>query len=1005
MDTKLSPFAQNEETVLKFWEQAGIFRKSIEKDAPQGDYVFYDGPPFATGTPHYGHLVASIMKDVVPRYFTMRGYRVERKWGWDCHGLPIENIVEKEMGTKNKKDIEELGVEKFNNLCRSKVFTYVDEWKKVIRRLGRWADMDNAYKTMDLDYMETIWWVLKELWDKELIYKDYRSMHICPRCETTLSQSEVTEGYKDIKDLSCTVKFRLTSDPDTFVLAWTTTPWTLIGNVALAVGRDIEYVKIKVLAEAEFTQFGRDNVYREWFIIIAKDILEKRGVKRDDGSYVFSNYTVEVARTFKGSELIGQSYQPLFDYYSQDEKLENRENGWRIYEADFVTTLDGTGVVHIAPAFGEDDMNLGKQYQLPFIQHVGLDGLFKSEVKDFFGLHVKPIEDHTSTDVEIIKYLAKHETLFSKEKYEHSYPHCWRCDTPLINYATSSWFVAVTKIKTELLEYAKEINWSPDYIKNGRFGNWLEGARDWSISRQRFWASAIPIWECVCGARRMIGSVTELEKLTGQKITDIHKDKVDPLTFPCEKCAGIMKRIPDVLDCWFESGSMPYAQLHYPFENKEKFEQNFPAQFIAEGADQTRAWFYYLHVIAGGIKKVRAFNNVIVNGIVLAADGKKMSKRLQNYPDPALVMDKYGADALRACLLASPVMLAENLNFSEKFVEEALRKNIMLLENVYKFYEMYAGTLQPDFSHEPQNAHVLDQWILIKLHLLIQEVAAAMEKYNLPKAMRPITEFIDELSTWYLRRSRDRFKEEGDDKQAVLLTTGYVLNTLTKIIAPFLPFMAESLWQRINSYNFKDPSRSVHLENWPGVPHYLLDSVKQVLHLGAKPDKVLEQMILVRKIVELGLAQRDGAGIKIRQMLSSAKVKSRIEKLSSDYLELIRAELNVQEIIWEQADLEYPEVSLDITLTPELKQAGIKREIIRYINLMRKETGLSLGDRTKVYIADVPAELVKVLEAIRLDILQETLSDSWEIVATFPEGATHKKIKIDEATLELGLIK
>src|SRR5680860_1227291 len=527
-----SPYVVMEEEALAFWNNSKIFEQSIAKEAPYGDYAFYDGPPFATGTPHYGHLVSSIMKDVVPRYFTMNGYRVERKWGWDCHGLPIENIVEKELGTKQKKDIEAMGIGKFNDLCRSKVMTYADEWEKVIGRLGRWVDMKNPYRTMDLNFMESVWWVFKDLWDKDLIYQDYRSMHICPRCETTLSQSEVTEGYRDIKDLSVIAKFELVDEPGTFVLAWTTTPWTLIGNVAFSVGEEIEYIKVEI-----------DGVK----YILAKERLTE----------VMKGKEYQVVSELKGFDLLGKAYKPLFNYYASDAKLANRENGWQIYAGDVYKRQEGTGVVHVAPAFGEDDMNLGKANNLPFVQHVGMDGHFKPEVIDFPGLHVKPIDDHTATDIEIIKYLAKNGLLFHKEKYEHSYPHCWRCDTPLINYATSSWFVAGTKIKAGLL-------------------------------------------------------------LSAKKITDIHKDKVDVLTFACEKCGGSMKRVPDVLDCWFESGSMPYAQHHYPFENKEKVENNFPAKFIAEGVDQTRTWFYYLHVISGGLKNSNAFENVIANGIVLA---------------------------------------------------------------------------------------------------------------------------------------------------------------------------------------------------------------------------------------------------------------------------------------------------------------------------------------------------------------------------------------------------
>ncbi|QQG52646.1 MAG: isoleucine--tRNA ligase [Candidatus Falkowbacteria bacterium] len=991
-----SPYVSMEEEALAFWNNSKIFEKSLAQEAPKGDYVFYDGPPFATGTPHYGHLVASIMKDVVPRYFTMNGYHVERKWGWDCHGLPIENIVEKELGTKQKKDIEELGVGKFNDICRSKVMTYAGEWEKVINRLGRWVDMKNSYRTMDLNFMESVWWVFKELWDKDLIYQDYRSMHICPRCETTLSQSEVTEGYRDIKDLSAIAKFELVDEPGTFILAWTTTPWTLIGNVALAVGQEIEYVKIKMddvqyivakerLATIIFPGYSIVNVSSE-----KNEVLARKGSNDSDETYDI--------KIINGNELVGKSYKPLFSYYASDTKLANHDNGWKIYAGDFVTTTDGTGVVHIAPAFGEDDMNLGKANNLPFVQHVGMDGIFKPEVTDFPGMHVKPIGDHTTTDIEIIKYLAKNGLLFHKEKYEHSYPHCWRCDTPLINYATSSWFVSVSKIKDGLLESAKKINWFPEHIKEGRFGNWLEGARDWSISRQRFWASAIPIWECACGERQVIGSVAELEKLSGQKIDDIHKDKVDGLTFACAKCGGAMKRIPDVLDCWFESGSMPYAQYHYPFENKEKVEQNFPAKFIAEGVDQTRAWFYYLHVISGGIKKSHAFENVIANGIVLAEDGKKMSKRLQNYPDPYLVMEKYGADALRAQLLSSPVMAAENLNFSEKGTEESLRKNIMLLFNVYKFYELYAQENQEiildlsygDLKNEVLNSdNVLDKWLMLKFNALLAEVGAGMEAYNLPKAVRPITEFIDEFSTWYLRRSRDRFKSDDEtDKKNALLTTKLIMSELAKVMAPFMPFMAENLWQKLNGLDFQNGQASVHLESWP-------------VFLKIEKDETLEKMAMVRRIVEIGLAKRDVAGIKIRQMLNQAIVKGSID-LEEAYQELIKDELNIKSLDL-AAGFENLEVELDIEITPELRLEGIKRELIRFINLSRKDAGLSLGDKVDVEIISESAEISEAVKKLGAEIAKETLSESLVLAAETSTSDFSKEIKIDGQPVVINL--
>ena len=784
-----NPFPSIEEEVLNFWDKNKIFEKSVERDAPQGDYVFYDGPPFATGTPHYGHIVANLMKDVVPRYWTMQGYKVERKWGWDCHGLPIENIVEKELGFKSKKDIEELGIEKFNETCRSKVLTYVDEWEKIIRRLGRWADMKNSYKTMDKDYMESVWYVFKELYDKGLVYEGYKSMHICPRCETTLSQMEVSEGYKDVKDLSVTVKFELdptnlqigykfTNTDKVYVLAWTTTPWTLIGNVALAVGEDIDYVLVEILdsGDDKTIKKGEKYIFSQNFFQgkgaypIKENIYKFNCANKQD---VFYNLQIKILKNnLKASLLEKKKYKPLFDYYYKNKKLENHKNGWKIYVADFVNTEEGTGVVHIAPAFGEDDMNLGQQENLPFIQHIEMNGKIKNEAKDFAGLDVKPIDDPQATDVAIIKYLAKKNLLLTKEQYEHSYPHCWRCETPLLNYATSSWFVKVTDVKDKTIKLAKDINWTPKHIKAGRFGQWLEGARDWSISRQRFWASVIPIWQCDsnpvgtghCPAQ-VIGSVAELEKLSGEKIDDLHKHVVDKITWPC-KCGGTMTRIPDVLDCWFESGSMPYAQMHYPFENEQKFENNFPAEFIAEGTDQTRAWFYYLHVIATAIKNKPAFKNVIVNGIVVAEDGKKMSKRLQNYPDPMEIMEKHGADKLRYYFCSAPVMKAENLSFSEReLVEQTKFFNVLL--NVLTFYKMFAGDLKVEDLEQDDLVNVLDKWIISRLEETKKVITEKMNNYDL-HAIREIPIFIDDLSTWYVRRSRDRFKGENQEDKRVL---------------------------------------------------------------------------------------------------------------------------------------------------------------------------------------------------------------------------------------------
>lgn len=924
MDQPSSFFAQSELEVLAFWDQAQIFQQTISKEAPQGEYRFYDGPPFATGTPHYGHIVASVMKDVVPRFWTMKGYRVNRRWGWDCHGLPIENIVEKELGYQHKKDIEALGIDKFNELCRSKVLSYVDDWQKIVHRLGRFVDMDNAYRTMDLPFMESVWWVFKQLWDKGLIYQGYRSMHVCPRCETTLSQSEVAEGYKDIKDLSCIAKFKLqpgqkisdwTVDDNTYILAWTTTPWTLIGNVALAVGAEIEYSKI-IVDQRQY--------------IVAKERLAD----------IFKDQSFETTEEYKGSQLVGLKYQPLFDAYYNQPDLSDKDNGWQVYAADFVNTEDGTGIVHIAPAFGEDDLRLGQQHHLPFVQHVAMDGAIKSEVGQLAGLNVKPKDDHSSTDVEIIKYLASHGQLFAKEKYQHSYPHCWRCDTPLINYATSSWFVDITKLKPTMIKEAQKINWSPAYIKDGRFGNWLEGARDWSISRQRYWASVMPLWQCSCGWQQVFGSAGELAAASGQEVNDLHKHIVDKITVPCPDCGGTAQRVPDVLDTWFDSGSMPYAQAHYPFENPDDFLDNFPARFIAEGIDQTRCWFYYLHAIGTGLGFGAAYQNVIVNGIVLAEDGKKMSKRLQNYPDPGLLLEKYGADALRCYLLSSPVTQAENLNFSEKGVEEIVRQIILPAWNVYKFYDLYAGDNRRILSiSDWSSTNILDRWIVSRLHQLFTEINQQMEAYNLPKATRPLAEFIDDLSAWYLRRSRDRFKEEkNDDKAAALLTTGYVLQGLAIALAPFAPFLAEAIWQKTTGYNYQQSNQSVHLLSWPNdLP---LDQVS------------LLEMTAIRQIAELALAQRDLAGLKVRQVLASLTVNANETKLaaiSPSGWSILADELNVKQIIQRPVEIDDWQISLDTELTPELICEGLARELVRNINLLRKQAGLSLQDKTVIY--------------------------------------------------------
>ncbi|MCX6790324.1 MAG: isoleucine--tRNA ligase [Candidatus Kaiserbacteria bacterium] len=895
---------KREEAILAFWEREKIFEKSLAKESPKGEYAFYDGPPFATGTPHYGHIVASVIKDVIPRYQTMRGYHVPRVWGWDCHGLPIENIVEKELGFKHKKDIKEYGIARFNERCREQVLTYVDYWKKFIPRIGRWADMEHAYLTMDKSFMESVWWVFKTIYDKGLVYEDYRAMHICPRCETTLSQQEVSEGYKDVKDISVTVKFEQKDNPGTCFLAWTTTPWTLPGNVALAVGADIVYVTIEKQEEGNTVRY-----------ILAKSRLET----------LFGGQEYSIVAEHKGTDLIGIKYLPPFDYYIKDTSIKNHENGWQVYPADFVTDESGTGIAHEAPAFGADDWELSKKVNLPFVQHVNMDGTMKSEVTAFVGREVKPRSDDDSvrlgTDIAVLKYLQEHGTFFSKENITHSYPHCWRCDTPLLNYATSSWFVSVTKIKDNLLQNAENVSWSPSHIKEGRFGKWLEGARDWSISRQRFWASAIPMWRCdECKVVRVFGSIAELEEASGKEIHDLHKHIIDEITIPCV-CGKEIRRIPDVLDTWFDSGSMPYGGKHYPFENKEQFEAAFPAQFIAEGTDQTRAWFYYLHVLGGALFEKNAFQNVIVNGIVLAEDGKKMSKRLQNYPDPMEVVEKYGADALRLYLLSSPVMQAEDLAFSESGVDEVAKKNMGRLTNVLAFYALFAdGT-----KRARTGTNVLDRWILARLDILTKETTEGYEQYQLDKATRPLALFIDDLSVWYVRRSRDRFKEEEGDKKEALETLRYVLHSLAVLMAPATPFIAEEVFQGVREE--EDPE-SVHLTEWPSVE-------------AEVPSNLMEEMSRVRALASEALQLRQKAGIKVRQPLASLGIP---DTLSQELTLILAEEINVKKII------QSTHVELDTLITPELVKEGDEREMASAVAQARKAEGFSPRDTAQVIV-------------------------------------------------------
>jgi isoleucyl-tRNA synthetase len=1175
-----SPLVLREEEILAFWNKERVFEQSIEKPAgltePRGDFVFYDGPPFATGLPHYGHILAGTIKDAIPRYKTMRGYRVRRRWGWDCHGLPVENIIEKELGLKTKKDIVAYGIEKFNEASRASVMRYADEWRKLVPRFGRFVDMDDDYRTMDSTYTESVWWAFKKLHDKKLIYEGFKVMQFCPRCETSLSNFEVAQGYKDIPDLSAYVKFELVDSTansansgKTHILAWTTTPWTLPGNVALAVGADIDYVKAQVKTSPESTENQPFENY-----IFAKSLLEK--VK------AISKLDFTIVAEMKGSELVGKSYKPPFEYYTSDTTIKNRANGWKMYPADFVTTEDGTGVVHIAPAFGADDYALSVKYNLPFIQHVTVSGVFKKEVTDFAGQSVKPKSEagekdaHQRADIEIIKNLAHRGLLFGKEKITHSYPHCWRCDTPLLNYATSSWFVKVPEFKDKLVAANKKVAWVPHEVGQGRFGNWLEGARDWAISRSRFWGAPLPVWKDEkTGEVEVIGSIADLksrianstthskkpatkntyfvmrhgeaennvkhitssiattphhltekgraqaqataDKLladgthfdfiitspfvrtketaaivaktlkmapeqtredariaevdtgtyNGKSVTDYHtifegadrfmkkpeggenftdvkrrvgdfiydidstysnkkilivthdtpswllfaaatgldesqanalrgttrffieNAQIRPLDFTplphnpdytldlhrpyideielTSKAGNKLVRVPEVFDCWFESGSMPFAEAHYPFETDEfapvtgtfsrlfKKSKGFPAQFIAEGVDQTRGWFYSMLVLGVALFDKSPFENVIVNGTILAEDGEKMSKSKKNYPDPMVVVDKYGADAVRYYMLSSPVVHAQDFCFSEKGVDEVVKKHIGRLNNVISFFEMYAdkkGTgeslAETKNSHsQTMSTHVLDQWILQRLSQLTNEVTHSMESYELDKATRPFADFIDDLSTWYIRRSRDRFKADHNpaaqaDKKAALDTTRYVLATVAKLLAPFMPFFAEDIFGRVKYAH--DPI-SVHLCAWPTLPREL--DVK-----ASTATNIIELMAEVRRISSLGLEARSKAKINVRQPLQTLMVKqtsvsNTLSKIP-ELVALITDEVNVKSVEWKSSLIDASGVEkgveLDTTITESLKEEGAVRDLIRAIQDLRKKTNLTIAD-------------------------------------------------------------
>ena len=921
-----------EESILNFWDRDKTFEKSLENTKKGKPYIFYDGPPFATGLPHYGHLLASILKDVFPRYFTMQGRYVKRRWGWDCHGLPIENVAEKELGLNSKDEIEVMGVGKFNNFCRGKVLTYASEWKKTIRRIARWVEFDNSYKTMDNDYIESVWWAFKQLFDKGYIYEGEKILMYCPRCSTPLAKSEIAmdNSYKTVKDTTVVVKFRLSEDEgkNVYALAWTTTPWTLPSNLALTVNPKIVYAYVK------------DKDTKETYIL-AKELISKFYKSPDE---------YEIIKEVTGKELEGKSYEPLFNYFA------GTKNAFKFILGDFVTAEDGTGIVHTAPAFGEDDNVVCRKYKIPMVQPVDEKGIFTKEVKDFEGQYI------FDSNIEIIKFLKEKGKVVMTRKVEHEYPFCYRCETPLMYRALPAWFVDIDKIKKKLLKLNKKINWIPDFLKEGRMKHNIETAPDWNISRNRYWAAAIPVWKSKSGKIKVVGSIDELKKfavkLPEEKI-DLHKDYLDEIVLKID--GEEYKRVPEVLDCWFESGSMTFAQFHYPFENKKFFEDNFPAQFVVEYIGQTRAWFYYMMVLSAILFEEIPFENVLTTGTILAEDGEKMSKSKKNYPDPQKIIDRYGVDALRFYLLQSPVMNADNFNFSEKGVEEIYKKVILLLYNVNNFYSMY----KTNKILKREELKSDDEWIISRLNETGIKVTEYLESYNTIKMCNEVRSFIEDLSTWYVRINRDRFNDESSEgKETASKVLKYVLENFSKMIAPLMPFVAEEIYQTI--YSRED---SVHLDKWPKFDKKKINEV------------IMKNMDLTREIVSAGLKLRDQNQIGLKWPLQKVTVYS--DELDGEFVEIIKTQLNVKDVVWKEGSSNSLVVELDTKLTPELEAEGYGREMSRIIQAFRKKLGLNKNNKIGLIIStEGDTDFAKVLESQKEFIKERTNSEKFKIVTT-----------------------
>ncbi len=1026
-------FVGMEKEIANLWTARNVIKKNFDMNQDGEYFTFYDGPPTANGKPHIGHILTRVMKDIIPRYKVMKGYKVIRKAGWDTHGLPVELEIEKKLGISGKEQIEEYGVEKFVKECKESVFTYVSMWEKMTEQIGYWVDMENPYVTYHNPYIESVWWALKQMWDKGLLYEGHKVMPYCPRCGTALSSHEVAQGYKDVKDLTAIAKFKVADEDNKYILAWTTTPWTLPSNLALCINKAYTYIEAKVNDE---------------ILILAKDLAPK--VLGED---------FEIVREFQGTELLGTKYEQLMPFGKVEGKA------FEVIHGDYVTLSDGTGVVHIAPAYGEDDSLVAKANGITFINLVDKEGKFVEEVTPWAGKFVK------KCDESICKWLEENNKLFKAEKHLHSYPHCWRCDTPLLYYPKESWFVAMTTLRDKLIENNNKINWYPDNIRTGRFGKFLENVIDWGISRDRYWGTPLPIWECECGHKECIGSIEELKNkgINVPEDIELHKPYIDAVHLNCPECGKEMERVKEVIDCWFDSGSMPFAQLHYPFENKELFEQNYPAQFISEAVDQTRGWFYTLLAISTAVFDRNPFENCIVLGHVLDKKGLKMSKSKGNVVDPFEVLGSEGADATRwHFYTASAPWLPTR--FSTDDVSEAGRKFLSTLWNVYSFYVLYADLdkFNPTEYADFVSDNVMDKWIMSKLNTLVKDVDAKLNSYDITNAALAIEDFTDELSNWYVRRNRARYWSETltDDKIGAYVTLYRVLTTLVKVAAPFVPFITEEIYQNLVVNLDPQAEESVHLCLWPEVDEKAIDK-----NLEAEMD-------LAYKIVKLGRSARNGANIKNRQPLSKMLVST--DSLPAYYGDIITDELNIK-VVEFGADLSthvnfeikpnlpvlgraygkmIPQIRkeigarnqmelaqtiqnggvvtinidgteielnkenllvtmqglegyafagegsigvvLDTHISEELREEGHVREMISKIQNMRKESGFQVADKIKLYVADNEM-LMNVIKKFADVIKRDTLTE--EIVFGAEREYTETTINGEKLNMDVEVVK